>query len=81
MTTRKPTQLYSVPSENCPVDYDRSTTRFIEPAVLRSIYGHPRLDGKPRHIVIRPALPLWEIAIMMLAAVFIGVLLATGGVL
>lgn len=60
-----------------PVDYPRSV-RFISPDQLRRINGgySARLDGPARHVVIRPALPLWEILIMCAVAVAIGVMLA-----
>lgn len=47
---------------------------------------HRIVEGKPdlrptRHVVIKPAVPWWEVLALYAVAALIGVLLATGGVL
>jgi len=37
-----------------------------------------RLDGKPRRVTIRPAIPLSHVAVMIAVAAAIGVMLAVG---
>lgn len=39
---------------------------------------HDRLDGPPRHLVIRPAIPWRQLVVMLLGAALMGFWLAMG---